>query len=129
MRGKRDEEAVGGPARQEEIPAAAHPHELGEPGKADGVASGADRERIERAFDEAVAAGESTVTQLEAEIATLEAGHRQKQAEADALVAAIPVGRIGVPEDVAAAVVYLAAAEAGYVTGQTLHVNGGMAMI
>jgi 3-oxoacyl-[acyl-carrier protein] reductase len=41
----------------------------------------------------------------------------------------IPVGRLGVPADIAAATVYLASDEAGYVTGQTLHVNGGMAMI
>ena len=45
------------------------------------------------------------------------------------LAGVIPMGRIGVPDDIAAAVVYLAAAESGYVTGQTLHVNGGMAMI
>jgi 3-oxoacyl-[acyl-carrier protein] reductase len=43
--------------------------------------------------------------------------------------AAIPMGRFGAAEDVAAAAVYLASAEAGYVTGQTLHVNGGMTMI
>ena len=41
----------------------------------------------------------------------------------------IPAGRMGTPEDCAAAVLYLASAEAAYVTGQTLHVNGGMAMI
>ncbi|WP_372000148.1 3-oxoacyl-[acyl-carrier-protein] reductase [Tistrella mobilis] len=41
----------------------------------------------------------------------------------------VPVGRLGSPEDVAAAIVYLASAEAAYVTGQTLHVNGGMVMI
>jgi len=46
-----------------------------------------------------------------------------------ALLARIPTQRMGAPEDVAAAVVYLASAEAGWVTGQTLHVNGGMAMI
>jgi 3-oxoacyl-[acyl-carrier protein] reductase len=41
----------------------------------------------------------------------------------------IPAGRFGTSEDVAAAVVFLASEEAGYVTGQTLHANGGMAMI
>ena len=45
------------------------------------------------------------------------------------LDAAIPAGRFGAPEDVAAAVVFLASAEAAYVTGQTLHVNGGLAMV
>jgi 3-oxoacyl-[acyl-carrier protein] reductase len=43
--------------------------------------------------------------------------------------AAIPMGRFGVPDDIAAAAVYLASAEAGYITGQTLHINGGMAMV
>jgi 3-oxoacyl-[acyl-carrier protein] reductase len=41
----------------------------------------------------------------------------------------VPAGRLGTPEDVAASVLYLASSEAAYVTGQTLHVNGGMAMI
>jgi 3-oxoacyl-[acyl-carrier protein] reductase len=45
------------------------------------------------------------------------------------LLERIPTQRMGTPEDVAAAVVYLASGEAGWVTGQTLHVNGGMAMI
>ncbi len=45
------------------------------------------------------------------------------------LLGAIPTGRLGLPEDIAAGVVFLASEEAGYVTGQTLHVNGGMAMI
>jgi 3-oxoacyl-[acyl-carrier protein] reductase len=45
------------------------------------------------------------------------------------LLGAIPAGRFGAPEDVAAAVVFLASPEACYVTGQTLHVNGGMAMV
>jgi 3-oxoacyl-[acyl-carrier protein] reductase len=46
-----------------------------------------------------------------------------------AVLGRIPAGRFGSPEDIAAAVVYLASNEAGYITGQTLHVNGGMAMI
>jgi len=46
-----------------------------------------------------------------------------------ALLGRIPAGRMGDPKDIAGAVVYLASEEAGYVTGQTLHVNGGMAMI
>lgn len=45
------------------------------------------------------------------------------------LLTAIPTGRLGSIADIAAAVVYLASDEAAYVTGQTLHVNGGMAMI
>lgn len=47
----------------------------------------------------------------------------------EAILGKIPANRAGTPEDVAAAVVFLASNEAGYVTGQTLHVNGGMAMI
>lgn len=46
-----------------------------------------------------------------------------------ALNAEIPAARMGTPEEIAAAVLYLASTEAGYVTGTTLHVNGGMAMI
>jgi 3-oxoacyl-[acyl-carrier protein] reductase len=45
------------------------------------------------------------------------------------MLAAVPARRLGTPEDVAAGVLYLASAEASYVTGQTLHINGGMAMI
>ena len=45
------------------------------------------------------------------------------------LLGTIPAGRFGAPEDVAAAILYLASPEAAYVTGQTLHVNGGMAMV
>src|SRR5262245_65839836 len=51
----------------------------------------------------------------------------EKQREA--ILAMVPAGRLGVGTDVAAAVVYLASDEAAYVTGQTLHVNGGMAMV
>ena len=51
----------------------------------------------------------------------------EKQREA--ILARVPAGRLGAAADVAAAAVFLASDEASYVTGQTLHVNGGMAMI
>ena len=51
------------------------------------------------------------------------------EAQKTALLGKIPAGRLGEGSDVAAAAVYLASDEAGYMTGQTLHVNGGMAMI
>ena len=47
----------------------------------------------------------------------------------EAILARVPAGRLGAGADVAAAAVYLASDEGGYVTGQTLHVNGGMAMV
>ena len=47
----------------------------------------------------------------------------------EAILAKVPAGRMGSPDDIAAAVLFLASEEAGYVTGQTMHVNGGMAMI
>jgi len=47
----------------------------------------------------------------------------------DSILSAVPAARLGTPDDIAAAAVYLASDEAAYVTGQTLHVNGGMAMI
>ncbi len=53
----------------------------------------------------------------------LDAGRR------DRLAAAIPAGRFGAPSDVGSAAVFLASEEASYVTGHTLHVNGGMTMV
>jgi 3-oxoacyl-[acyl-carrier protein] reductase len=49
--------------------------------------------------------------------------------QVESIAGAIPSGTFGKPGDVAAAAVYLASDEAGYVTGETLHVNGGMAMV
>jgi 3-oxoacyl-[acyl-carrier protein] reductase len=51
------------------------------------------------------------------------------EAQKELLLGQIPSGRLGLGKDIAAAAVYLASDEASYVTGQTLHVNGGMAMI
>lgn len=50
------------------------------------------------------------------------------EAQRDALLAQIPLGRLGMAEEVAAAVAFLASPDAGYITGTTLHVNGGMYM-
>jgi 3-oxoacyl-[acyl-carrier protein] reductase len=47
----------------------------------------------------------------------------------ESILSDVPMGRLGAGADVASAVAFLASTEAGYVTGQTLHVNGGMAMI
>jgi 3-oxoacyl-[acyl-carrier protein] reductase len=55
-----------------------------------------------------------------------EALNEQQKAQ---ILSTIPSGRLGAGSDVAAACVYLASNEAGYMTGQTLHVNGGMVMI
>ncbi len=49
--------------------------------------------------------------------------------QTEAIAAAIPAQKFGKPEDVAAAVVFLASDEAGYVTGETMHINGGMVMM
>ena len=54
---------------------------------------------------------------------------RLNDKQREAIMARVPAGRFGAPQDVAAAAVYLASDEAQYVTGQTIHVNGGMAMI
>jgi 3-oxoacyl-[acyl-carrier protein] reductase len=51
------------------------------------------------------------------------------EAQKTSLLAQVPLGRLGSPEDVAAAVAFLAGPEAAYITGETLHVNGGMYMI
>ena len=47
----------------------------------------------------------------------------------DALAKKIPMGRLGLAEDIANTVAFLASEEASYITGQTIHVNGGMSMV
>ena len=51
-----------------------------------------------------------------------------EEKQREALVANVPLGRLGTPEDVAAAVGFLASPAAAYITGTTIHVNGGMYM-
>jgi 3-oxoacyl-[acyl-carrier protein] reductase len=50
-------------------------------------------------------------------------------AQRESLLTGIPLGRLGAPDEIAAAVAYLASPGAAYVTGQTIHVNGGMVMV
>jgi 3-oxoacyl-[acyl-carrier protein] reductase len=54
---------------------------------------------------------------------------RLNDKQREAIMSRVPAGHLGTPADIAAAAVYLASDEAAYVTGQTIHVNGGMAMI
>jgi 3-oxoacyl-[acyl-carrier protein] reductase len=51
------------------------------------------------------------------------------EAQKAAILGVVPAGRMGEPAEIAAAVLYLASVEAAYVTGATLHVNGGMDMV
>jgi len=101
----------------------------GNPGQANYAASKAGMIGMSKALAAEVASRNVTVNCVAPGfIATpmtevLDAGQKER------LLGAIPAGRLGTPEDVAAAVVYLASEEAAYVTGQTIHVNGGMAMI
>jgi 3-oxoacyl-[acyl-carrier protein] reductase len=54
--------------------------------------------------------------------------NKLNEKQREGILARVPAGRLGTPADVAAAAVYLASDEAAYITGQTLHINGGMAM-
>ena len=101
----------------------------GNPGQANYAASKAGMIGMSKSLAQEVASRGITVNCLAPgfiETAMTDALGEQQQ---EKLLSAIPAGRMGVPADIAAGVVYLASEEASYVTGQTLHVNGGMAMI
>jgi 3-oxoacyl-[acyl-carrier protein] reductase len=101
----------------------------GNPGQANYAASKAGMIGMTKALAQEVASRGITVNCVAPGFieTAMTQGLNDKQREA--ILAAVPSGRMGAPADVAAAVVYLASPEAAYVTGQTLHVNGGMAMI
>jgi 3-oxoacyl-[acyl-carrier protein] reductase len=101
----------------------------GNPGQANYAASKAGMIGFSKALAQEVASRNVTVNCVAPgfiESPMTDALNEQQKAQ---ILATIPAARLGAGDEVAAACVYLASAEAAYVTGQTLHVNGGMAMI
>jgi 3-oxoacyl-[acyl-carrier protein] reductase len=101
----------------------------GNPGQANYAASKAGLVGMSKALAQEVATRGITVNCIAPGFIASPMTDALADAQKEALLGRIPTARLGQPEDVAAAVVYLASAEASYVTGQTIHVNGGMAMI
>ena len=101
----------------------------GNPGQANYAAAKAGLIGMSKALAQELASRNITVNCLAPGFIASPMTDALPEAQKTALTTRIPAGRIGEGADVAAGVVYLASREAGYVTGQTLHVNGGMAMI
>ncbi len=101
----------------------------GNPGQANYAASKAGLIGMSKALAQEVASRNVTVNCVAPGFITSAMTDGLPDAQKAALNARIPAGRMGSGDEIAAAVVYLASREAGYVTGSTLHVNGGMAMI
>jgi len=101
----------------------------GNAGQANYAAAKAGLIGLTKALAQEVASRGITVNAVAPGFVTTPMTDRLSEQQRTRLTESIPLGRIGRPEDVAAAVVYLASDEAGWVTGATLHVNGGMAMI
>ena len=101
----------------------------GNPGQANYAAAKAGLIGMSKALAQEVAARGVTVNCVAPGFIDTAMTRVLDEKQREALLGRIPAGRLGEGADIAAAVVYLASAEAGYVTGQTLHVNGGMAMI
>jgi 3-oxoacyl-[acyl-carrier protein] reductase len=100
----------------------------GNPGQANYVASKAGLIGMSKAFAQEVASRGITVNCVAPGFMTSAMTDALTDAQKEGILSRIPTGAMGSGEDIGAAVVYLASNEAGYVTGQTLHVNGGMAM-
>jgi 3-oxoacyl-[acyl-carrier protein] reductase len=101
----------------------------GNPGQANYAASKAGMIGMSKALAAEVASRGITVNCVAPGFITSPMTDALTPEQRERITAAIPIGRIGNPEEVAACVVFLASDEASYVTGQTVHVNGGMAMI
>jgi 3-oxoacyl-[acyl-carrier protein] reductase len=100
----------------------------GNPGQANYAASKAGLVGMSKALAQEVASRNITVNCIAPGFIRSAMTDALPDAQKESLTSRIPAGRLGAGNDVAAAAVYLASREAGYVTGQTLHVNGGMAM-
>jgi len=101
----------------------------GNPGQANYVASKAGLTGMSKAIAQEVASRGITVNCVAPGFMTSAMTDALNDAQKSAILARIPTGAMGSGDDIGSAVVYLASREAGYVTGQTLHVNGGMAML
>ncbi len=101
----------------------------GNPGQANYAASKAGLIGMSKSMAQELASRGITVNCVAPGFITSPMTDALPEAQKTALTAKIPAGRLGEGADIGAAIVYLASREAGYVTGQTVHVNGGMAMI
>lgn len=101
----------------------------GNPGQANYAAAKAGLVGMSKALAQEVASRGITVNVVSPGFVATPMTGRLPEQQRVRLAGAIPMGRLGQPDDVAAAVAYLASDEAGWVTGATLHVNGGMAMV
>ncbi|KPF82784.1 3-oxoacyl-ACP synthase [alpha proteobacterium AAP38] len=101
----------------------------GNPGQVNYAASKAGMIGMSKALAQEVATRGITVNTVAPGMIATAMTDVLNNAQKEAMNSRIPAGRLGTPDDIAAAVLYLASSEAAYVTGQTLHVNGGMAMI
>jgi 3-oxoacyl-[acyl-carrier protein] reductase len=101
----------------------------GNPGQANYAASKAGLIGMSKSMAQELASRGITVNCVAPGFITSPMTDALPEAQKTALTTKIPAGRLGEGADIGAAIVYLASREAGYVTGQTVHVNGGMAMI
>ena len=102
---------------------------IGNPGQANYAASKAGMVGFSKALAHEVATRGITVNAVAPGFITTAMTQKLTDEQKAGLLQQVPAGRMGEPFEIAAAVVYLASPEAGYVTGSTLHVNGGMAML
>tara|TARA_R110002033_G_scaffold11488_3_gene36217 strand:+ start:660 stop:1394 length:735 start_codon:yes stop_codon:yes gene_type:complete len=102
---------------------------IGNPGQANYAASKAGMIGMSKSLAYEVASRGITVNAVAPGFITTPMTDKLTDDQKTALLSQIPAGRMGEPSEIAAAVAYLASTQAGYVTGTTLHVNGGMAML